>query len=1246
MDPSLYQDSTAKGGEDNEGEIESTLTDFDLLNRVNHRRQSVRDRDEQIQDVHNQNHNHDQEHHHQHEQESTKDEGRQNKNEESNNSEGHDNYRPSSRHPASFSSVDTSDLMDHRMHHEHHSSRSSFAPYRSFIQRRHSLSQGVPSSNTADSGPTPSNKGKGAPSKLSESNDVYNRKENHYNDHHEDSNRRPPRHRPRSNTISDFVSPHSFSGRSYTSEILGSEPVSRRSSASSSSSLSLLDVCLPIDSPENVSRRGIFDTKVLDEFAENERRENPVFEESMSEEASQTLNRLSASVLKSHTVNEVSNLEGGRLRPYRVIPWKNDSQPSQLPYQCQKTPSSPKVAYGGFKAPDDFNARNRKYNRYFDPYFMGIHDNSHRTGPPLRFTYFREDMESTIHSPSISGLLQDGQSFDDLFNLAPSVKNMEANTPDDSMALTSQMSNIATSAARHAVAIAAAASTGNGASIPGSPKRPIPRAPLQFSSTVPPQVASRIISASNTGADGGNNPSLLSPKTQPAGHALGSASHEFPSTTTISSMNQFNTNGLYQMPGISHSPNTSALRQANALESADEHPSPFWLDVMNPTEDEMKVISKTFGIHPLTTEDIMLNEPREKVELFRNYYLVCFRSFDINDEKSKIRASAAHAEEKAIKKDKRRKKQDTFFESDVENLTVSKRILKQKQKTKHRKSKDSELTPLNVYIIVFHEGVLTFHCSPTPHPMNVRRRIRLLRDYISLSSDWISYALIDDITDGFAPMIEAIDEEVNRIEEAILSMHSEWSDSSSDPSSSSSESESDFETDSGTEKIKKMRHTAKYAQEVANGTTYQQDEEEWNTGIENEPNYGSIDSGQSKDNTEGPKHKRHNYHHHHQSKPKRDSFSSAASKLFAKRWAQGSVVEPPTGGILGNAESAELYRQNAASSDTDEDESEADRYDSIQKYTGKEISIPSRNLNQSFGFDSVSPKSSVRQSSSSQNMFLHHIHGELDHNRDSKIPGALPDHIMVMDEESDDENYGSLNERQSLLSNSKRRDSFLFNQNNRGQNRRASVGYAPSIKSTKTLKSYKSKSSRSKSSKTKSTSSMYSWSSTASGRWKEQGDMLRQIGECRKRIMSVLRLLGYKADVIKGFSKRCNQQWDVAPRSEIGLYLGDIQDHIVTMVQSLNHYEKLLARSHSNYLAQINIDMTRVNNDMNDALSKITVLGTIVLPMNIVTGLWGMNVKVPGQDIESLTWFWSITGSLVIFACISFFIARRVYDIA
>lgn len=58
----------------------------------------------------------------------------------------------------------------------------------------------------------------------------------------------------------------------------------------------------------------------------------------------------------------------------------------------------------------------------------------------------------------------------------------------------------------------------------------------------------------------------------------------------------------------------------------------------------------------------------------------------------------------------------------------------------------------------------------------------------------------------------------------------------------------------------------------------------------------------------------------------------------------------------------------------------------------------------------------------------------------------------------------------------------------------------------------------------------------------EQSDMLRRIGHCRKKVLGLLRLLGNKADVMKGLIKRCNElRWDVVVSSEIVLYLGDIQ---------------------------------------------------------------------------------------------------------
>ncbi|BFZ57048.1 CorA metal ion transporter [Savitreella phatthalungensis] len=374
-----------------------------------------------------------------------------------------------------------------------------------------------------------------------------------------------------------------------------------------------------------------------------------------------------------------------------------------------------------------------------------------------------------------------------------------------------------------------------------------------------------------------------------------------------------------QLPSTIHSPTLYELPQEDeSFQELFSSGNTWWLDVNSPSETEMKILSEAFGIHPLTTEDISMEEQREKVELFRHYYLVSFRS----------------------------------FQQDPES--------------------DDYLEPVNMYIIVFRSGIMTFHFGQTPHPANVRRRIRQLKDFISVSADWISYALIDDIVDAFSPLIHRIEYEVDTIDENVLGIDIEQASS------------------------------------------------------------------------------------HH-------------------------------GG----------------------------------------------------GRDDLS------------------LPGEKDHRPASIKAGST---TTMANRTNDDD---------------------------------------------------------------------------------EQANMLRRIGSCRKKVMGLLRLLGSKADVIKGFAKRCNEQWDVAPRSEIGLYLGDIQDHIVTMVQNLNHYEKILSRTHSNYLAQISIAMTRVNNDTNDVLSRLTVLGTMLIPMNLVTGLWGMNVPVPGQESEGLHWFFSILGCMAVFFVLIYFLGRR-----
>ena len=156
----------------------------------------------------------------------------------------------------------------------------------------------------------------------------------------------------------------------------------------------------------------------------------------------------------------------------------------------------------------------------------------------------------------------------------------------------------------------------------------------------------------------------------------------------------------------------------------------------------------------------------------------------------------------------------------------------------------------------------------------------------------------------------------------------------------------------------------------------------------------------------------------------------------------------------------------------------------------------------------------------------------------------------------------------------------------------------------------------------------------------ETTDMLRRIGSCRKNVMAMSRLLANKADVVRGLMKRFDDRYAVAPLAscsgtaatittaghapagatgapsvknddpnhatnntlcapgqqyyyrdgEILLYLGDILDHVLTMLQSLGSYEKILDRSHSNYLAQISLEINQLSNKTNEVVDRKSVV--------------------------------------------------------
>lgn len=91
--------------------------------------------------------------------------------------------------------------------------------------------------------------------------------------------------------------------------------------------------------------------------------------------------------------------------------------------------------------------------------------------------------------------------------------------------------------------------------------------------------------------------------------------------------------------------------------------------------------------------------------------------------------------------------------------------------------------------------------------------------------------------------------------------------------------------------------------------------------------------------------------------------------------------------------------------------------------------------------------------------------------------------------------------------------------------------------------------------------------------------------------------------------------------SETALYLGDVLDHLITMNPNLRTFEKIIERVHYNYMGLSQMEFIDATNVMTGVLSKLSIVATILLPMHLVTGLWGINVIVPGQSADNLRWF-------------------------
>ncbi|PCH33689.1 hypothetical protein WOLCODRAFT_112303 [Wolfiporia cocos MD-104 SS10] len=178
-------------------------------------------------------------------------------------------------------------------------------------------------------------------------------------------------------------------------------------------------------------------------------------------------------------------------------------------------------------------------------------------------------------------------------------------------------------------------------------------------------------------------------------------------------------------------PPVQSFKSPSSGAEADDAGKAWWLDVSSPTWEDMSAIGKLLHLHPLTLEDILQQDPREKLELFPKlgYYFVVFRAIETQKTRERLRAMRVG--------------------SNIDEGIVGE---------------------VNVYMVVFREGICSFHFADIgEHVDRVRNKIFKLSQSVHMSSDWIAHGIMDSIVDSFFPYLREVEHEVDDIQTLVVS---------------------------------------------------------------------------------------------------------------------------------------------------------------------------------------------------------------------------------------------------------------------------------------------------------------------------------------------------------------------------------------------------------------------------------------------------------------------------------------------
>lgn len=116
-------------------------------------------------------------------------------------------------------------------------------------------------------------------------------------------------------------------------------------------------------------------------------------------------------------------------------------------------------------------------------------------------------------------------------------------------------------------------------------------------------------------------------------------------------------------------------------------------------------------------------------------------------------------------------------------------------------------------------------------------------------------------------------------------------------------------------------------------------------------------------------------------------------------------------------------------------------------------------------------------------------------------------------------------------------------------------------------------------------------------------DTVQEISVLRRDVMSYRRIIRHQPAILKSLEVR---EYPFL-REDLDVYFGDIGDHIGTISETLEEYKEVVEGLNAT-------SDSLFSHRTNEVMKMLTVLGTILLPLLVISGIYGMNVSLPFGD--------------------------------